>query len=134
MYVPLIFPCPADHVSDWQPRSILYWVSLLFLAFGALVANPKKLLYTVANPARGLLNRGKKKRKSLAEARSKNVKNTHHTHTLRIYEFIIRTEQGRELVFRISRIKRLVNAHRAERRRIIFPAAAKTINQSICVS
>ena len=26
----------------------------------------KKLLYTVANPARGLLNRGKKKRKSLA--------------------------------------------------------------------
>ena len=131
--VPLIFFCPADHVSDWQPR-ILYWVWLLFLAFGALVANPKKLLYTVANPARGLLNRGKKKRKSLAEARSKNVKNTHRTHTLRIYEFIIRTEQGQELVFRISRIKRLVNAHRAERRRIIFPAAAKTINQSICVS
>ena len=26
----------------------------------------KKLLYTVANPARGLLNRGKKKKKSLA--------------------------------------------------------------------
>ena len=34
---------------------------LLFLTFSALVANPKKLLYTVANPARGLLNRGKKK-------------------------------------------------------------------------
>ena len=33
---------------------------LLFLTFSALVANPKKLLYTVANPARGLLNRGKK--------------------------------------------------------------------------
>ena len=28
-----------------------------------LVANPKKLLYTVANPARGLLNRVKKKKK-----------------------------------------------------------------------
>ena len=36
---------------------------LLFLTFSALVANPKKLLYTVANPARGLLNRGKKKKK-----------------------------------------------------------------------
>ena len=40
---------------------------LSFLTFGVLVANPKKLLYTVANPACGLLNRGKKKkRKSLA--------------------------------------------------------------------
>ena len=35
----------------------------LFLTFSVLVANPKKLLYTVANPARGLLNRGKKKKK-----------------------------------------------------------------------
>ena len=33
----------------------------LFLAFSVLVANPKKLLYTVANPARGLLNREKEK-------------------------------------------------------------------------
>ena len=32
---------------------------LLFLTFSVLVANPKKLLYTVANPARGLLNRDK---------------------------------------------------------------------------
>ena len=32
---------------------------LLFLTFSVLVANPKKLLYTVANPARGLLNREK---------------------------------------------------------------------------
>ena len=29
----------------------------LLFAFSVLVANPKKLLYTVANPARGLLNR-----------------------------------------------------------------------------
>ena len=36
---------------------------LLFLTFSALVANPKKLLYTVANPARGLLNREKKSKK-----------------------------------------------------------------------
>ena len=34
---------------------------LSFLTFSVLVANPKKLLYTVANPARGLLNREKKK-------------------------------------------------------------------------
>ena len=33
---------------------------LLFLAFSVLVANPKKLLYTVVNPARGLLNREKR--------------------------------------------------------------------------
>ena len=39
---------------------------LLFLTFSALVASPKKVLYTVANPARGLLNREKKKKKSLA--------------------------------------------------------------------
>ena len=37
---------------------------LLFLTFSALVANPKKVLYTVANPARGLLNREKKKDQS----------------------------------------------------------------------
>ena len=35
---------------------------LLFLTFSALVANPKNLLYTVANPARGLLNRDKRKK------------------------------------------------------------------------
>ena len=33
---------------------------LFFLAFSVWVANPKKLLYTVANPARGLLNREKR--------------------------------------------------------------------------
>ena len=38
---------------------------LLFLTFSALVANPKKLLYTVANPARGLLNGKKKKKKKV---------------------------------------------------------------------
>ena len=36
---------------------------LLFLTFSILVANPKKLLYRVANPARGLLDRGKKENK-----------------------------------------------------------------------
>ena len=36
---------------------------MLFVTFSALVANPKKLLYTVANPARGLQNRGEKRRK-----------------------------------------------------------------------
>ena len=33
---------------------------LLFLIFSLLVANPKKLFYTVASPARGLLNRKKR--------------------------------------------------------------------------
>ena len=44
---------------------------MLFLTFSALVANPKKLLYTVANPARGLLNKGKKRRKKKRKKRRK---------------------------------------------------------------
>ena len=39
---------------------LLLLLSLSFLTFSVLVANPKKLLYTVANPARGLLNREKR--------------------------------------------------------------------------
>ena len=35
-------------------------MALLSLAFSVLVTNPKKLLHTVANPARGLLNREKR--------------------------------------------------------------------------
>ena len=38
-------------------------MQVLFLTFSVLVANPKKLLYTVANPARGLLNREKSTKK-----------------------------------------------------------------------
>ena len=63
-------------------------LSLLFLTFSVLVANPKKLLYTVvANPARDLLNRETKKiRKSLAAhplplpraARSEKKRNKNH--------------------------------------------------------
>ena len=53
-------------VDECNLRTSLIWMLLLllFLTFSALVANPKKLLYTVANPARGLLNRGKKKKKT----------------------------------------------------------------------
>ena len=44
-----------------KPTVILLSVLLLlFLTFSVLVANPKKLLYTVANPARGLLNKEKR--------------------------------------------------------------------------
>ena len=66
--VPLIFFCPADHVPDWQPRVLLGMVEARSVnvkktttttTFSVLVANPKKLLYTVANPARGPLNREK---------------------------------------------------------------------------
>ena len=35
-------------------------VVVVVVSFSVLVANPKKLLYTVANPARGLLNREKR--------------------------------------------------------------------------
>ena len=78
------FPCSAaDHEQDWQPCPVvgaihtnivlhthtarcsytyIVLLLLLFLTFSALVANPKKIFYTVANPARGLLNREKKKK------------------------------------------------------------------------
>ena len=48
-----------DVVHDKTP-TLLLLLLLLFLTFSVLVANPKKLLYTVANPARGLLNREKR--------------------------------------------------------------------------
>ena len=58
------FPCSADHEQDWQPYPVDRYSAmpllLLFLTFSALVANPKKILYTVANPARGLQKKKKK--------------------------------------------------------------------------
>ena len=51
-----------------KPTVILYsYINrhLLFLTFSVLVANPKKLLYMVANPARGLLSRGKQTNKKV---------------------------------------------------------------------
>ena len=39
---------------------LLLFLSLLFLIFNVVVANPKKLLYTVANPARDLLKKEKR--------------------------------------------------------------------------
>ena len=54
---------PTCHLylrSNAPSVSSIVVVLLLFLTFSVLVANPKKLLYTVANPARGLLNREKR--------------------------------------------------------------------------
>ena len=50
---------PCDHGLDFdiayaRTQSVL----VFFSTFSVLVANPKKILYTVANPARGLLYRG----------------------------------------------------------------------------
>ena len=63
-------PRPSEHPPVRGEKNVKRLVGgikgckllLLFFTFSALVANPKKLLCTVANPARGLLNRGKKKR------------------------------------------------------------------------
>ena len=63
-----IFPPPTggccsdglDVFSFFFKLRLLLLLFLLFLTFSVLVANPKKLLYTVANPARGLLNREKR--------------------------------------------------------------------------
>ena len=59
------------HSCSWPDnKGKIVWLLLLFLIFSALVANPKKkpLLYTVANPARALLNREKKKKKKSGSA------------------------------------------------------------------
>ena len=50
------------HYKGYKYKATTWYLTLLFLTFSVLVANPKKLLYTVANPARGLLNREKKNR------------------------------------------------------------------------
>ena len=46
------FFCPADHVPDWQPR-------MLLLFFSNLPIGPQTypVIYVVANPVRGLLDR-----------------------------------------------------------------------------
>ena len=44
-----------------RPTKLLFVVE--FLTFSVLVANPKNLLYTVTNPARGLLNNREKRTK-----------------------------------------------------------------------
>ena len=54
--MPAILHILHIHTPNFSSSCLL----LLFLTFSVLVANPKKLLYTVANPARGLLNREKR--------------------------------------------------------------------------
>ena len=41
---------------------------LLFLTFSVLVVNPRELLYTVANPTRGQLNRGNRTKKEVLQS------------------------------------------------------------------
>ena len=53
-------PLAIDRSSGGSLVKQLLLLLLLFLTFSVLVANPKKLLSTVANPARGLLNREKR--------------------------------------------------------------------------
>ena len=53
-----------------MPNELLLLLLLLFLTFSVLVANPKKLLYTVANPARGLLNREKRTKEKVWQWRT----------------------------------------------------------------
>ena len=53
-------PVQCGLLSIVQYVLLFVLVLLLFHTFSVLVANPKKLLNTVANPARGLLNREKR--------------------------------------------------------------------------
>ena len=85
--------------SVWKERekyvsarfSLFGWLLLLllFLTFSVLVANPKKLLYTVANPARDLLNREKREQ-------SKKSGSTPPTHPL-----LVRRKKKKKITRRI---------------------------------
>ena len=63
-HLPLV-PHQLDHPVELPGNGVvivqleLLMLLLFFLIFSVLVANPKKLLYTVANPVRGLLSREK---------------------------------------------------------------------------
>ena len=50
----------ANHAGAPKQDKLGLLLLLLFLTSSVLVANPRKLLYTVANPARGLLHREKR--------------------------------------------------------------------------
>ena len=56
------FPCSADHKQDWQHYPVDPYSALCccFSHSAHWLPTRKKLFYTVANPARGLLNREKK--------------------------------------------------------------------------
>ena len=56
----LLLLCLKKNQNAPRPRP-----SVLFLKFGVLVANPEKLLCTVANPASGLLNREQRTKKKV---------------------------------------------------------------------
>ena len=58
--MPLLCSFRSSIMNFEFSRIAMLLLLLLFLTFSVLVANPKKLLYTVANPARGLLNREKR--------------------------------------------------------------------------
>ena len=59
-------PRPSEHSLVKTKQRQCSTPSSMFLTFSVLVANPKKttVLYTVANPALGLLNREERKNKS----------------------------------------------------------------------
>ena len=57
--LPHVEPKNASCCGEQERRFHLVVLLLLFFTFSVLGANPEKLLYTVANPARGLLNREK---------------------------------------------------------------------------
>ena len=58
MFLDRSWPIRGGAADIYMP--LITMLLLLFLTFSVLVANPKKLLYTVVNPARGLLNREKR--------------------------------------------------------------------------
>ena len=75
--------------------------SLKFLTFSVLVANPKKLLfylYKFANPARGLLIRGKKEKSGIYKENRRNLSTRELRYIVGLVVFIDSTRPIRVVV------------------------------------
>ena len=88
-----MFACPSLAARDLLLRVLalslpftvkILLLLLLFLTFSVLVANPKKLLYTVANSARSLLNRENKTKQKVALYRVPNPRPAKHVGVARL--------------------------------------------------
>ena len=93
----------CEYPSTRPLRDVLLLLLLLFLIFSVLVANPEKLLYTVANPARGLLNREKKRKEKVWRRTSRWIfASVHVYHALHGYDAIKSTNHLFHLLYRFG--------------------------------
>ena len=98
---------PLGVTKKYEGQRVTSWLLVLFLTSSVLlVTSPKKLLYTVANPVRGLLNREKKKKKKSGSAPP-------HPPTPRAARSEKRKKEKKEITRRIHMSRRYANRRHA---------------------